>query len=309
MISSNSFIKANSRVSVSSKDMSTVLSKNMFQVISEFCNLSTLFILIKVNKKFRQVIKHIKIFLAFIEERKIIRNNITDIREIFDKYNPDASYPILLKNKLKIKNYTNLEIDHLVIEIMKIILIQLTKNGQFNLREYFLGRNSDSMYYLSLALKENNSIKILDLYNNSLGKYSDSMNYLSLALRHNNSISELNLYKNSIGSNLVSMNYLCLALKENKSITSLNLGSNNLGQNADSMNHLCLALKENKSINTLFLESNSLGNYPESKNYLSLFLKDNKTIRTLDLEYNSLGVYAQEELREINRNVYIIFEI
>lgn len=308
MISSISFIKQNSRVSVSSKDMSTVLSKNMFQVISEFCNLTTLFKLIKVNKKFRQIIKHITIFLVFIEERKIIRK-ITSILEIFDKYNPDTSYPILLKNKLKIKNYTNLETDHLVIEIMKIILIQLTKNGQFNLKEYFLGRNTDSMYYLSLALKENNSIKILDLTNNTLGKYPDSMNYLGLALRHNNSISELNLYKNSIGSNLVSMNYLCLALKENKSITSLNLGSNNLGQNADSMNHLCLALKENESINTLFLESNSLGNYPESKNYLSLFLKDNKTIRTLDLEYNSLGVDAQEELREINRNIYIIFEI
>ena len=46
-------------------------NNNLLELISQFSKINTIFILSKVNKKFKNVIKNLTIFCDFIEERKL----------------------------------------------------------------------------------------------------------------------------------------------------------------------------------------------------------------------------------------------
>ena len=67
------------------------------------------------------------------------------------------------------------------------------------------------------------------LYHSKLGSNPDNIKYLADGIKSNNSIKELNLPNNSLGNNLENMKYLCDALKTNSTIHLLKLYWDSLG--------------------------------------------------------------------------------
>jgi hypothetical protein len=258
-------------IQVSSKSMSNVLSKNIIGVILGFCNLNTLSILVKIDKKFRIVLSNLPIFSDFITE---MRNSFSfsQAKEIFDKGNSDTSYITQLKNKLLIK-YNYYQVNDFLIEVIKSLLNQLTVGGELYLGDNSLGENVEDFKILSEALKFNETITELYLGFNSLGEKEENFRNFSEALKVNQTITVLNLRDNSLGKYAQNSKNLSEALKVNRSITNLYLGRNYLGNNSENMENLTEALKINQAIHTLYLVKNSLGDNLENLEYLRVKVK------------------------------------
>lgn len=274
--------------------------KDLLAITFDFCDMETILNLVKVNKKFKNVITlkektDFTIFCDFIIQRDISKN-FDEARMIFDSYPSNSSnipYLISLRKELSKKKYTSSQVDHFVNEILKSLLKQLTEDEIIDLRYGGIGKNLDDMKYLCIALKTNTSIKELNLERNYIGQKAGNIQNLSEILNINTTIIKLDLRGNSIGSKSGLIKILSLALKQNTSITSINLQRNEIGENEHDIELLLKALSVNKSIKKLYLGYNYIGSdsYADTDNMRNLceFIKENKCLTTLYLECNNFG--------------------
>lgn len=281
--------------------------KDLLGVISEFCGLTTQFSLLRVNKKFNEVIKKNTLFIVFIEERKNLPN-FSNAKQLFDEdyadYDSDSdshsdfdsSYLTTLVNTLNLKFKYSSQFENCFTEIMNIHFKQVAVDRKLDLSGCSIGYFSKKIEYTSMALKHNENIIKLNLTNTHLTYDPENIKVLFTALKNNKNIKSINLGSNFLGNYPESLKYLSEFLQDNHNITELDLNSNLLGRNRQSIIYYSEALKQSNSITTLNLGSNSLGENPESMNKLFLILKDNKTIKSLDLSCNSLHILDRKSV-------------
>lgn len=137
----------------------------------------------KVNKKFRNIIKYLNIFCDFIEERK----NSWKIETTSEIFRYDSCYYLtLLINKLREK-YTSSIVDDFFTENLKFLINRLTNMGISQLECYEFWSNIEFIKYLSEALKVNKTLTRINLnlnefINNSDGVNSEYIKFLSEAI-------------------------------------------------------------------------------------------------------------------------------
>jgi hypothetical protein len=298
----------------------TRLSTNLLGYLFQFSNLNTIFNLVKVNKRIKNVIlTKSPIFHNFIKIRKFYHNTKKNYLEnILDS---ETTNLIFIRNKLLTEKYTTSQVDHFLTEILFTLF---EENSHFNM-EYEI--KPDYFYLLSLVLiSEKCIIRSLNFHEKS--QTSETVEILSNMIRKNKTLIEIfpgplqiknldytNLFQ-SIGEN----NYLeffkfdFFNLKESRKVEGF-CGSNlmslfeNLGKNKslknfhfeffdDFLNNQSLMIsfkkmiEENKSIKHLSLRHH--------QDILSLdkinfnFLERNQTIETLELS----GLFSLKNLTQ-----------
>lgn len=290
--------------SQNSKNINTMLSRNMLGIIIEFSDFLTIFEILKVNKKFKKVISSDKLFCDFIEERNIL-NKIENIQPIL--YFPENNYFLNLNNKLQLK-FTPTQIDYFLTEIMKILIKKVTVDGKLNLEKYSLGSKFMITKLLFEAIKSSSTISYLNLGNNSLG--SSRYNCIKLlceAIKLNSSITRLELFDNEIGKYVKHIKLLSEALKVNQTIKYLYLGSNSLGSNVESLKLFGDAINKNSTIKCINLGNNSLRSYEDNINFLVEALKSNRTISRLNIADNKIRLDDIEKLKAIRSDLLIFY--
>lgn len=141
----------------------------------------------------------------------------------------------------------------------------------------------NSLKKLIMGLKENNTLKTLDISGVELGEFSDNKNVvipLSKLLENNTSITELNLSGCDIYS--AGMQRLCKALEKNTTIQNLDLSGNKLNKTA--ITALSNAFKNNTSLTDVDLSECKIDK--ENMRHLEKLLEHNRNFLTLQ---NRLG--------------------
>ncbi|MGC0372151.1 MAG: hypothetical protein DGJ47_000857 [Rickettsiaceae bacterium] len=188
-------------------------------------------------------------------------------------------------------------------------IANLIKDPRCTIKTLNIGNNNlseNTLEMLAKALRHNKSITNLNLcWNKTKGKSTgDILN----ALKKNNTLQKLNLYNNEIGreeayhlNKLVNTNlqildlgsnpiekegakFLSQALRSNSSLTHLDLSRTNLG--AAGVKLLSESLSLNKSLIYLNLYHNNIGK--KGAAYLGEALEKNKTLKTLLIHFNNL---------------------
>ncbi|CAF3765315.1 unnamed protein product [Rotaria magnacalcarata] len=141
---------------------------------------------------------------------------------------------------------------------------------------------NDGARYLAKLLQNNTTLAKLILRNQREGYSIEDVGayYLADALKQNQTLTLLDLAGNKIGD--TGAKYFADALEKNQTLTILDLESNLIQD--DGMKYLLDAVKNNKTLTTLDLSHNQLSN--DGARYLFEVLKDNKTLENLKLEGN-----------------------
>jgi hypothetical protein len=178
--------------------------------------------------------------------------------------------------------------------------IQVTNSIKFlSFEDSIFFQDYNNTILLANALKENNSIVKLNLFNNNLTK--KSLLCLLQSLKINNGLEELDLSENKFNQ-LELIQSLKDLIIENKTINTLILRRCLLQVNEISLestelfSHNILmilgsAFQKNTILKFLDLSSNDLGNYFLNP-IQDLGLVNNKSIKTLDLSFNNLGKFS-----------------
>ncbi|NDB82495.1 MAG: hypothetical protein EB127_07115 [Alphaproteobacteria bacterium] len=141
---------------------------------------------------------------------------------------------------------------------------------------------------LASALKENTSIKILNIWANNISL--NGMISLAGALKNNRSITTLNLSLNDIGPE--GAKALAETFKVNKYIRSVGLWGNNIGP--EGAKALAETLKVNKYITNLDIGGNNIGS--EGARALAKILRENESIKSINLDCNNIDTSGAFDL-------------
>lgn len=288
--------------------------KNMFGIIIFFCDLKTIFILFKVNKKFREILKNEKIvpiFSYYIEGCTIQTElfNISEKLVIFDQKRNNLHLNKLgdkLRENHQYRSYS--QEDHLMTWILRYNIKKLLSSveEELNCSDTEIGENYETFKIFCEELAENTKTTKLLLYKNSIGFYPECMQVFCEALKINTTMFSLDLTKNFIGKYLKSMNFLSELIYVNKTITMLNLCENSIGINLISMSNFSEAIKYNKTITTLNLNNNSIGINKKSMIVFFEAININKTISRLYLGNNSIE-YDEKKLINSRKDFDVYF--
>jgi len=156
--------------------------------------------------------------------------------------------------------------------------------------------------YLANALKNNNSIRVINLSHNYIG--NEGAKYIGEALKINSSLRSLDLSQNSVdATSWRGLQYILKALKINSTVHTLNLSHNTLTEkDSEAISKL---LMTNTSITSINLSNNSI----QRSTYISQMLKVNTSLRLLDLSFNGVDEKHLSHLLEaleINSSLQIL---
>lgn len=189
-----------------------------------------------------------------------------------------------------------------------------------------IGENEEHMKCLGRLIETNNTIQELYLNDNNLCFSTKSLCYFCRGMKNNTTIKTLNLMGNpgfiefpytNILSNMLVNNTtiekldmrgilidgcdpnedeflkLVKVLSANKTITTLKLGQNCIGYHPGDMAALSILL-ENTTVKNLELGMNFIGHIPGELTLFSGCLRANSILQTLDLRYNVVITHPEE---------------
>lgn len=176
----------------------------------------------------------------------------------------------------------------------------------------FFCKNSGNVRALSKALEINRTINFLSLCDDRPEGDdcidTESLKYLSEALKTNSSIETFIFICNRLGKcSYEGLKYFSEGLEFNKSIKTLDLSWNYLGECIDEMKHISHALGVNTIIQNLDLSCNYIGTNSNFSDvdYISRALSINETITDLDYGYNHLHTNTTNFLNALLINTSI----
>lgn len=191
---------------------------------------------------------------------------------------------------------------------MKVAIKQLTGNSHSSIELVGMRVDINWIEKFSEALKENQSLISLKLYNCDmtsrlsyiLNTADDSgVEAIAGALKINTTLKFLDLEGNDIGEEGVKA--IFEALKTNTTLTNLSLRNNSFSMisidSDSSVTAIAGALKTNTTLKFLDLEGNDIS--VEGLQAIAGALKFNTSITDIRLDYNNIGVEGQEALAEI----------
>lgn len=196
----------------------------------------------------------------------------------------NSSYENYFNNLLKTnKNKENLNICSKAIGCYETNLLINYLNYNYNISKLIITEckfDNQSIKILSDALKENKSLRILNIEENKIGL---GVKYIAEALKDNRSLQELNLNGNSIcyeGAKSIAE-----ALKENKSLRVLNICNNNIESGSIFIGE---ALENNIPLIELNISNNNIG--IEGGKSIGNALSNNTNLKTLFIGNNNIGI-------------------
>jgi Ran GTPase-activating protein (RanGAP) involved in mRNA processing and transport len=146
------------------------------------------------------------------------------------------------------------------------------RNNQFN--------NNEGSILIGEIIKNNKSIKFLDISNNGLSE--NLIRPLSDAIKTNSSLENLILETNTIGA--LGCGILCEGLKINRGIRFLNLKNNSVG--FEGAKHISDMLMLNRTLNNLNLQANLLDEH--SITLIADKIGYNTELKIINLAFNQL---------------------
>jgi len=182
------------------------------------------------------------------------------------------------QTKLKIASNIG-EIKQLIRKIQGFIIA--TSITEVKLEKEKIGPTGSTL--ICAALRDNTTVKKVDLANNDFGTAIEPSKELGDLLSQNSVITELNLNANTFDDE--KMQNICLGLVKNKSVKLITFVNNKIG--VDGAKALGEVLEKNAVLENLNLQENSIGS--EGAKFFADGLTKNKSLKVLNLYRNNLG--------------------
>ncbi len=153
-----------------------------------------------------------------------------------------------------------------------------------------LADDENDLFYISISLKNNLDLKVLNISQNSIGKNKTDLSYLTDILIASRFLNTLDLSSNNLFENTNEINaevfFESLGLSEN--LICLNLSDNPIGEKNKYFSQFANAIAKNKSIKKLMMSLCKIG-FSESNIYAVANMIEKKNLKYINLDENDLG--------------------